>query len=653
VAKILKLPQSEIDKICAGEVVERPASVVKELVENALDAGARRIEIEIEDGGKGKIVVTDDGSGIAEDEIPAALSQHCTSKIERAADLTRKHTLGFRGEALYSIAAISKLKLTSRRQHDSTGSFVYAEAGETVDSGKLAYNPGTSVEVTDLFFNTPVRRKFLKAKSTEVNFITQLLLEYALAYPEVAWRFASEGREVFATRGDGSIAEVLVKLFDAEAAREVLEVNYAHTPGIRAEDTIEGKAISLGIKGVIAKPQFHRSTRSGQHFFVNRRPVRNKLFFRAVDDGFREHMSPGKHGLCVLLLDVPPSEIDVNIHPSKYEVDFSNTQQIYGLMTAGIKRALAEGAADRKAKLAKIFRFDEIPAPVEHSPLDVPESVELAADFVEGAIIDFAAGKSIQKDGEYSRLPDFETAGSRMRAVPLYTLSAEKEPEIEENTSDVPSRSFAIASTGSAASFAEMELDIKKAIIVGQVANTYIVLLGEDAVYLIDQHSAHERIIFEGIYRQMTARSEGVDRQTLVFPMLLSIRPDQAKAAEGYLTVLNRLGFGAEVFGEDTLLLREVPALLADRISPDIFRLIVDELLVGGVERSYNEMVKHAAATAACKAAVKAGDPLGSEEMSSLVKSLTNAEDTFSCPHGRPTVIRLDVKEIGRMFRRT
>ena len=642
---IHKLPQSEIDKICAGEVVDRPASVVKELVENSLDAGARMVEIEIEDGGKRLIRASDDGCGISAEDVKAALSAHCTSKITLASDLQEKHTLGFRGEALYSISAVGKLKLVSRSGQEQAGTEAQSEGAIIQTVTRVAFNPGTSVEIRELFFNTPVRRKFLRAKSTEINFITSMLLQYALAYPEIEWKFISDGKEIFSTSGDGDIKKVLPKVFDAESAADVVFIDYEHNPPARGGFAGERETSGLYLRGVIARPHRHKSTRIAQHFFVNRRPVRHKIFFRAVDDAFKEYLSPGKHPLCVLFLGVPPSEIDVNIHPSKQEVDFSDSGQIYALITVGLKRALADAAAGRQAELAKTIGSLSVPPPIK--PGEEPaggKNAPLAEP------IPFEPRRS-----KLEKVPPLAPYEPVRRSIPVYSESQGagkfERPVAEQGGEGLSVSDYPGEIEGVFAGPADVH-DLSNVAILGQIARTFIVFLLDDAVFLLDQHSAHERILFENIYRKFVVGGGAPPTQGLVFPILLSVRPDQAKAIEKYLPALNNLGFGVELFGEDTLLLREVPAAAAERMDLDVFRSMVEEFIVTGAQRSYNDMVKHAAATAACKCAIKAGDTLNEEEMSWLVKSLTTIEDSFSCPHGRPTVVRLGEKEIRRLFQR-
>ncbi len=639
---IHKLPQSEIDKICAGEVVDRPASVVKELVENSLDAGARSISVEIEDGGKKLIRVADDGGGIPASQIELALSKHCTSKIQSASDLQSKHTLGFRGEALYSISAVSKLSLTTRHREEQAGIEARVEAAQPPSISKLAFNPGTSIVVSELFFNTPVRRKFLRSKSTEINFITTLLLQYALAYPEIEWKLTSDGKMLFATSGDGDVIKILPKVFDADSAKEVIELDYEFNPDYLGRDGGVSAGKGLTLKGVVARPHHHRTTRSSQFFFVNRRPVRNRIFFRAIDDAFKEYLSPGKHPLCVLLLGVPPSDVDVNIHPSKLEVDFSDSGKIYGLITAGVKRALSGAASQRQIDLARTFGMTQIPAPVDHSdPIksgsSAAKTAEIGYEFNHAG----ALGKSVER----AEIASYE---HKKRAVPVFEETIDAQPQ------GVPKHNEAVLPSELGRKYEPPigEFDISNVTILGQIARTFIVFLLDDAVFLLDQHSAHERILFESIYGDYIEVGASPPTQGLVFPILHSVRADQAKAMEAFLPALSKLGFGVELFGEDTLLLREVPAAAADRMDALVFRSMVDEFIVTGGQRSYNDMLKHAAATAACKCAIKAGDPLNSEEMSWLVKSLTTIEDSFSCPHGRPTVVRLGESEIRRLFLR-
>ncbi|HES57827.1 MAG TPA: DNA mismatch repair endonuclease MutL, partial [Firmicutes bacterium] len=334
---IAQLPPHEVERIAAGEVVERPVNVVKELIENALDAGATAITVELEDGGKQLIRVEDDGWGIPAAELHLALLPHHTSKIASLDDIYRLESLGFRGEALSSIGAVSKLTLESRHQSEDIGARIEASGGEILPAQPFNMSRGTVVTARELFYNTPVRQKFLRSRQSETGMVAKLLASYALAFPEVRWLLTSSGRTVLEATGDGDIQGVLTDLAGKDLAGALVRVDYEFPP--------------LGLSGLISAPHVHRHNRSRQWYFVNRRPVSNRVLFRAVDDALREFVSPGKFPACALFLDLPPEEIDVNIHPMKTEVNFAQPQAVYSLITTGVRRALGQAASQKQQRL--------------------------------------------------------------------------------------------------------------------------------------------------------------------------------------------------------------------------------------------------------------------------------------------------------------
>ncbi len=640
--EIRKLPQSEIDKICAGEVVERPASIVKELIENAIDGHSTRIEISIEDGGKRLISVSDNGAGIPTNEVDLALSPHCTSKIRRADDLYEKHTLGFRGEALYSIAAVSRLTLTSRSREEAVGCEVLTAEGSVLCKRMIAFNYGTKVDVRELFFNTPVRRKFLKAKSTEVNHILSLLYDYAICYPEIEWSMLSEGKSVFKTEGDGNIVPVVKQVYNGVEEKDIVFIDHIHAPvGIRDYD-IESVADSLRLSGIAIRPHQHRTNRAGQHFFVNRRPVRNRIFFKAVDDAFREYVSPGKHPMCALIINISPAEIDVNIHPSKYEVNFSDSQKIYALIAIGVKRALSDAASKNQRDTARSVLIEQ--------PLaDFAGQTDTGAERIRPMY-----QQSISKKRD-DAIMQADNARNITRSVPLYTQRDSSTTQLNADTIQPIKSALSSGDFSSSLSITKEESysSSKPLSSIVQIGNTFISFIQSDTLYLVDQHSAHERILFEEIYSKMTTSDKASARQGLVFPILMPIKAVQIPLVKKYLPALIALGFDVEVFGEDTLLLREVPAIVSSRIDSSVFQAMMLEIIEGEKEKTFAEMIKHVAATTACKCAVKAGEALSIAEMEWIVKALTNIRDSFTCPHGRPTMLKFSVRDIGKLFQRS
>lgn len=649
--KIKPLPPAEVEKITAGEVVERPASVVKELVENALDAGATRIRVEIGDGGKAFIVVADDGSGMGFDDLGASVLPHHTSKIETTDDLLTLTTLGFRGEALPSIGAVSRLRITSRSDDEPVGADIRVEGGSVTLHQRVQFNRGTTVRVEDIFYNVPVRKKFIRSRATETSLIAQTVVNYALVNPGVAFELISEGKRTFTT-GDRGTLGVLSDMFTPEIAREMIPVDF------RADKYLLG--------GFVAPPHHHRNSRAAQYFYVNKRPVRNKIFFRAVDDALRDHISAGKYPIVVLFIGVPTEQVDVNVHPSKTEVSFSAPQMLYSLISVGLRDTLSRSAGVRQADLKR--RLLEAVPPVgqpylitpgdEREPLDVdrttpPSTVSLPImepdqPFVVAEAQVGPGEAARQKREEVKRKfetvhPEAPHEPQRPVLIPVEPASRPVEPPILQadaretvgTSAGVPRPSFTI---------------------LGQVDETFIAFVKDGALFLIDQHSAHERILFDSIYAgfidKLSPTFHKSPVQPLLFPILHSLRPDQVELLSERAGVFEAVGFGVEVLGDNVVVLKEVPAFLVNRVKPALFAKMVDDAL--GIDRNtaFEVLVKEVAARIACRSAIRSGDRLGEEEMVFLVKSLLELRDSYTCPHGRPTVVSIGSREIGRLFQR-
>jgi DNA mismatch repair protein MutL len=661
---IAAIPPEEVQKICAGEVVERPLSVVKELIENALDAGATAISVELEDGGRRLIRVSDDGHGIPADELPLALQPHCTSKLRSIDDLLRLSTLGFRGEALSSIAAVSKVVLSSvyvgatraspaaaerdrvsgeARLASTLGHRIESHGGAVVASGACNLRSGTEVEVRELFYSVPARLKFLRSAQSESAAVSNLLTTYALAYPEVRWTLISGGRTLLASDGDGDLHAVLADLLGSELAADLAPLDFEYPP--------------MAVGGYITAPHRHWHNRTRQWFLINRRPVNNKLLYKAVDDALREFVSPGKFPAGVFLLDLPPEELDVNVHPAKTEVAFAQPEAVYSLLLTAVRRALGTAAAIRQRKLTQgmslavmpvVREFRELP-PVDEAQFDfssVEPELDPDAAMGEQALPVYDMGKPFVVEAQ-------PVAG----AVGV----APARPALQNEASVIGLGRAGATPTVQTSDPIEATLGpIQQTM---QVADTYLVLVTAAEVYLIDQHSAHERILFEELWQRITIGTP--TRQLLLLPHTIQLTPAEAALAEPLLPQLDRLGFGARLAG-NTLEICEVPALLAAKISPELLASCISEIASVGenyepqhsvaaevAASSLGNAVKNFTATLACKAAVKAGQRLPDSEREQLVQLICSRWSSLSCPHGRPTVVRLGPGELEKMFLRS
>jgi DNA mismatch repair protein MutL len=564
------LPDQIASAIAAGEVIERPASVVKELLENALDAGASRIEIRVEGGGRKLVEVGDDGCGIPADEIELAVARYATSKLERAEDLFAIQTLGFRGEALSSIAAASRLELTSRPQSAGQGMRLNVEAGRASRPLPVGAPQGTLVRIEDLFFNLPARQKFLKSENTERRRIQDLVTRYALAYPLIAFSLSQESRSALHTAGNGDRREVLASIFGLEAAKEMMQLPRTEHRG-------------LVLEGFVSPPSIHRSNRRELTFFVNGRWVQDASLSAAVLQAYHGLLMVGRFPMAVILLSIPPQEVDVNVHPAKAEIRFREPGLVFGFVQRGVRAAL----------------LGQAPPPA------------------------------------LSAMPGWQAAAGRQADL-AWELARDLVPEVGVS---------GLAFLPSAA--APGSVPLLRA--VGQVGAAYLVAEGPDGVYLIDQHAAHERVLFE---RLMAAQGAGtLESQALLAPVAVSLGGAQAALLEEQLPALQTLGFEVEPFGGGTFRVRSIPAILAGLAPEAALRSLVEAFEED--ETPLQAAIESRIAARVCKrAAVKAGQVLSLQEQVQLIRDLEACQAPRTCPHGRPTMIHLSVEALERQFGR-
>ena len=567
------LSQEVASAIAAGEVIERPASVVKELVENALDAGARSIGVRIEGGGRSLVEVSDDGAGIPAAEVPLAVQRHATSKLRTIDDLFAIRTLGFRGEALASIAAVAHLELTSRAQQEPGGTRLRIQGGSGSRTEAVGAPVGTVVRVRDLFFNVPARQKFLKAEETERRRILTLVTRYALAYPQVRFNLSHEGRSAFASSGSGDRREVLTAVFGLEVAREMVALPEAEGRGVRVE-------------GYISPPSVHRSNRREVTLFLNGRWIQDASLTAAVVQAYQGLLMVGRFPIAALFLTVAPESVDVNVHPAKAEVRFREPEVVFATLQRAVRATL----------------LGQAPAPA----LVLPATWGAAWRGSAAALTSDPAWAIAHAAGPEGAPP--EVAGQpHLPASGLPLLRS-----------------------------------------VGQVGATYLVAEGPDGVYLIDQHAAHERILFEKL---LQIQPSGPASQSLLEPVIVELSPAEAQALQGQLEVLRRLGFDVEAFGSSAYRVRAVPPLLAHLPAAHALRAVIEDFEED--ETPLADVVEARLAARVCKrAAVKAGQVLSLAEQEQLVRDLEACAMPRACPHGRPTMIHLSVDTLERQFGR-
>jgi DNA mismatch repair protein MutL len=571
------LPDEVASQIAAGEVIERPASVVKELLENALDAGSNQVTLRIEGAGKRLIEVADDGAGIPSAELALALARHATSKLRSADDLFHITTLGFRGEALASIASVSRLTLVSRHHAAQTGARLEVEGGKAGSPVPAGVPQGTVVRVEDLFFNVPARLKFLKQDSTERQQIDNLVTRYALAYPTVRFQLFEDGRPVLQTTGSGSRREVLANLYGVDVSRQMLEVDLLEEP--------------QALKGFTSPVALTRSNRKEMTFFVNGRWIQDTSLHTALIQAYHTLLMVGRFPMAILFIELPPEEVDVNVHPAKAEVRFRRSDQIFSLVQRGVRRALLAHSPVPPVS-APYWR------PAESSQIDISWSL---------------AGQT--KDPRSNLDP------SAALTTPL-APSPGKDP--------LPGGQIPLLR------------------LVGQVGAAYIVAEGPDGLYLIDQHAAHERVLFEKLLQQMKTR---IPAQALLEPVLMHLPPASAALLTGQLTVLTDLGFQIEPFGPGAFRIRAIPVLFLKSDPVSAVRVVVEDFEED--ETPLKAEVESRLAARICKrAAVKAGQVISTEEQRALLQDLEACQSPRTCPHGRPTMIHLSVDLLERQFGR-
>ena len=649
--RIRLLPEQVANQIAAGEVVERPASVVKELVENSLDAGARRITVEVQAGGRSLIRITDDGTGMSRDDALLCLERHATSKIQRAEDLHSIATMGFRGEALPSIASVSRFVLTTReRESDSPeGTQVIINGGKIIEVKAAGSAPGTTVEARSLFFNLPARRKFLRAEETEAAHIHHYLTLAALAHPEVAFTFVKDTRTVWqlpAIRIDAQesaplaalrermrqLSGTLPQLIAVEVSEDLHEKFAADSA-----DSLDTQNPKLPVRlwGLIGAPGVSRSTREEQHLFVNRRPVENRGINHALLEGYHNALMKGRFPVCCLFLEIDPAAVDVNIHPAKREVKFRDERAVRGF----VARAVRDGLLAFHSPVAPRPLPASAPLPsVEWLSANRPSSAvdeETAANAP--SLPGFAASTVLPPVAQPAPLPlSFQPKPSD---VPVVRTTAERP------LPNPPSSTLNPQSPISPTPLLAVPLRV-----IGVVGRLYVVLESDRGLVLLDQHAAHERILFE----QMLTRLERneITSQRLLLPETIELTPRDATFVRAVLPTLTRLGVGLSEFGERTFLLDGLPPMVKAPDARHFVVTLIDELKAAGEGVNALRLGEDVIVKTVCRHSVKANDPLAGPELENLVRDLRHCAMPYTCPHGRPTLIEMNFRELEKKFGR-
>ena len=620
------LDEHTSNKIAAGEVVERPSSVVKELMENSIDADSKNITIEIEDGGISLIRIIDDGHGIHRDDIKKAFLPHATSKIKDVDDIYSIMTLGFRGEALASIASISKVTLKSKIEEDDFGSEIIIEGGEILSLTNTGTNKGTVIEVRDLFYNVPARKKFLKSISREGALITDIVNRIALSHPDKSIKFYNNGKKVLHTYGTGNLIDVIRTIYGKNISENLIY--------------FESKEDSISLYGYIGKEEISRGSRNNQSIFVNGRYIKNKTIVAAVENAFKSFATVNKFPFFVLFLELYPEFVDVNIHPTKAEIKFKEDRGIFKKVFDSVHKAFKN----------EVFEEFYIPEEekVEENKENEVEEIEFNINDLVNETAEFKNEKIISKDLEnisYEEVKKEEEIYNSLKSLnnivkPTISNNSDKPVVCEENNK------LDYITTNS---IEEKIAKFPNLRVIGQFNKMYILAEYEDILYIIDQHAAHEKILFEKYLKNIEVGDIVV--QKILVPILIDLTTDDFCFYEENLDVFSKAGFIIESFGGNTIAIKEVPYFLGKLDARNLFMNILDNIKSLGSGKT-TEVKYNRIATLACKAAVKANNYLNESEMEKLVYDLRYIDDPFHCPHGRPVIIKFTNYDLDKKFRR-
>ena len=669
---IVLLDDLTINQIAAGEVIERPANVVKELVENSIDAGATKISVEIENGGITSIRITDDGKGIAPDDVALAFERHATSKIRSAEDLTKVMTMGFRGEALASIAAIAKVELITRTRDQEIGTKVIVEGGDIISKEECGAPYGTTIIVRELFYNTPVRYKFLKKDFTEGGYIESAVEKIALRNPSISFRLVNNRKTILQTSGNGDITTVVYNIFGKDVSQNLVNI----------DNEYEG----VKVRGVAGKPEIARSNRTNQLFYVNGRNIKDKILSAAVEEAYRTLIPHGKFGFCIIDIRLNPELVDVNVHPAKLEVRFADESKVFKAVHYGIKNALlgeditrdeekekveepkiieknVEETAPQRRGLFDIFRNKSTEQTPEN-PDEKYATIEVKVNKdnqAKNSVIDkieFDEERQYLKPiAEETQLEELEEPLQNITYLPKKESNESEEQEFEkivEKNYKPEEDNIECKVEEDIRPIYDQDIEEKSPVpeykILGVAFNTYIILELDEDIYILDQHAAHERVLYEKV-KENFYRAGGKEAQMLLLPDVLELSKRDMHIVKDHMDLFEQAGFTLEEFGENTIKITGVPVICFEMNTKDLFMDILDGIDITN-RTNKQDIEEKFIATVACKAAVKANMVLDEREIRGLLDELLLLDNPFTCPHGRPTAIRITKTEIEKKFGR-
>ena len=632
-SRIQLLDNATIDKIAAGEVVERPASVVKELVENAIDAGADAVTVEIRDGGISFIRVTDNGNGIPDDQVKEAFLRHATSKIRTSEDLNNIHSLGFRGEALSSISAVAQVEMMTKTKDSLMGVHYAIEGGRETDFSQVGVPEGTTILVKNLFFNTPARRKFLKTAVTEGGYIADLCEHLAMSKPQVAFRFIVNNQVKFHTSGNGDVREIIYRIFGKDFIKEIIPID------CKAED--------IHIYGYLGKPSLNRSNRNFENCFINGRYVKSNFLSKAMEEGYRSFLMQHKFPFAVLYFDIDTDKVDVNVHPTKMDIRITDSQKYYDFIVKSISDTLQHQEMIPDMEQEELSK--KTPKPEATNRAVVPEPFEKKR----------MEAYKVKEDFSYitNRLfGEEETVVSNPPSISVAVPSVS--PASEANVAKAKVNSLPQTLEHEVTTSVQMNLFEERILkqenkdkfeILGQVFQTYWLVRYEEKLLFVDQHAAHEKVKYEKLISSL--KEESIPTQSLQPPLVLHLTQKEEAALEEYHSYFEALGFVWEDFGSHSIALREMPLELYGKSEKRFFEEILDELVENGCKGT-PEVIQEKIASMACKSAVKGNQTFTVAEMNALLEQLLELENPYHCPHGRPTMISMSKTDLEKKFKR-
>ena len=660
--QIQVLDQITIDKIAAGEVIERPASIVKELVENSIDAKAASVTVEIQDGGISLIRVTDNGSGIEREDIRNAFLRHSTSKIRKVEDLAHIASLGFRGEALSSISAVTRTELITKTKEDTFGTRYVIEGGVEQSLEDAGAPDGTTFLVRQLFYNVPARRKFLKTPMTEAGHVQDLLMRLALSHPEVAFTFINNGQTKMRTSGNGKLKDVIYSIYGREAAANLIELDYS----------MDG----LVMKGYLGKPVITRGNRNFENYFVNGRYVKNAMLSKAIEDAYKDFLMQHKFPFVVIHFQVDGEKIDVNVHPTKMEMRFQRQQDVYIIVYEGVHRTLLEPElipqveapapkviSQPKSESPFLLKPKTAPRPMEKKPEEKEEPHDEAYFMkkMKERVLSYHQRNSSAEVAKKEQIFRPQAQAERIKDALARAKEVEKQPQKQAEEQPELIRETPVYETKPVTEEKAEQLNLfeehllkreKKAEykLIGQVFETYWLVEFENSLYIIDQHAAHERVLYERTLKEMKNRE--FTAQYLSPPIILSLSMQEAQVLNENMDRFTRIGFEIEPFGGEEYAVRAIPDNLFGIAKKELLLEMLDDLADGISTSMTPELIDEKVASMSCKAAVKGNNRLSAQEADALIGELLLLENPYHCPHGRPTIIAMTQRELEKKFKR-